>query len=46
MHGEGTSNWPDGRAYVGEYKADVKHGYGVYTWRDGRKYEGTWQDGK
>ena len=46
MHGKGTTIWPDGRKYIGEYKHDKKDGNGLYIWADGKKYDGNWSNGK
>ena len=40
MSGEGRYEWPDGRTYEGNFKADLRHGYGVFNWPGVRKYEG------
>eukprot|EP00434_Breviolum_minutum_P004149 symbB.v1.2.003657.t2/scaffold175.1/size369221/13 len=46
MHGEGRYEWPDGRAYEGQYMNDLKEGEGTFLWADGRKFTGQWKDGK
>ena len=45
MHGKGTSTWPNGRKYIGEYVDNKKSGYGEYFWPDGRCYRGEWLNG-
>jgi len=49
MNGEilkGTSIYPDGAKYVGEFKKYKPHGYGTFVWSNGDKYFGEWKDGK
>eukprot|EP00435_Cladocopium_sp_Y103_P036204 s614_g9.t1 len=46
MHGEGRYEWPDGRAYEGQYMNDLKEGEGTFLWADERKFTGQWKDGK
>jgi hypothetical protein len=36
MDGSGEFKWPDGRIYIGEYKADKKEGHGKFIWPDKR----------
>merc|ERR1719191_633068 len=38
--------WPDGRSYVGQYRAGKRHGVGTFSWPDGRQYEGQYSNGK
>ncbi|MDB4109328.1 hypothetical protein N9558_02835, partial [Porticoccaceae bacterium] len=45
-HGQGTFTWPDGKKYVGLYKAGKYDGQGTFTWPDGKKYVGQWKDDK
>ena len=42
----GTTNWTNGRKYVGEFRDDKKHGQGTFTWEDGGKYVGEYRDNK
>ena len=44
-NGQGTSTWPDGAKYVGEFKNDKRHGQGTFTWPDKDKYVGEFKDG-
>jgi hypothetical protein len=39
-HGRGTSTFPDGTVYVGEFKDDDKSGHGRIDYADGSSYEG------
>ena len=43
---KGTSIYPGGAKYVGEFKDYEPHGYGTFFWTNGDKYYGEWQDGK
>lgn len=36
MHGQGKTEWPDGRLYIGGYVNDNRSGYGEFYWADGR----------
>jgi len=42
-NGQGTTTYPDGRKYVGEWKNGEKSGQGTYTWSDGDKEVGEWK---
>ena len=33
----GTSTWPDGQKYVGEFRDNNMNGQGTLTWPDGQK---------
>jgi hypothetical protein len=41
----GTSEWPDGRRYVGTFKDGVMHGSGTCHWPDGSRYSGEYRGG-
>ena len=43
---KGTSTYPDGAKYVGEFKNFKPNGYGTFVWTNGDKYYGEWKDGK
>ena len=43
---KGTSIFPGGAKYVGEFKDYKPHGYGTFVWSNGDKYYGEWKDGK
>ena len=43
---EGTSLYPGGAKYVGEFKDYKPHGYGTFIWPNGDKYYGEWKNGK
>ena len=43
---KGTSTYPGGAQYVGEFKNFKPHGYGNFSWENGNKYYGEWRDGK
>ncbi len=43
---KGTSIYPGGAKYVGEFKDYEPHGYGTFVWSNGDKYFGEWKDGK
>ena len=44
--GQGTSTYPDGGKYEGEWEDGKQHGQGTYTYPNGSKYEGEWKDGR
>ena len=46
MNGQGTTTWPDGKKYIGNYLNDKKHGYGEFYWANGKNYKGNWDMGK
>jgi hypothetical protein len=41
----GTSIWPDGNKYVGEWTNNKMHGQGTYTYANGKTDKGIWKDG-
>ena len=43
---KGTSVYPGGSKYAGEFKNFQPHGYGTFLWANGDKYYGQWKDGK
>ena len=43
---KGSSIYPGGAKYVGEFKDYKPHGYGNFAWTNGDKYFGEWKDGK
>ena len=43
---KGTSTYPGGAQYVGEFKNFKPHGYGTFVWSNGDKYYGEWKEGK
>ena len=43
---KGTSIYPDGSKYVGEFRDFKPQGYGVFVWANGDKYLGEWKTGK
>ena len=48
-NGYGSLKSPDGSAYTGQWKNDIKHGSGIQTWAGsmrGQKYEGQYVNGK
>ena len=44
MNGVGAYLFPDGAAYVGEYKNGKAHGYGSYKFPDGTEWLGEFKD--
>lgn len=40
----GTTKYPNGDVYEGEYENDKKNGQGMYRWSDGNVYNGEWKD--
>ena len=40
----GTSTWPNGDKYVGEFKNGKKHGQGTYSYTNGDKYVGEFKE--
>lgn len=45
MHGWGSSFWPGGKKYIGNYVNNVREGYGEYYYADGKIYKGMWKAG-
>lgn len=45
-HGSGMLSWPDGRRYVGQFKAGQFHGAGRLTMADGSQYSGAFREGQ
>ena len=43
---KGTSIYPGGATYVGDFKNYEPHGYGTFVWTNGDKYYGEWKNGK
>ena len=43
---KGTSIYPGGAKYVGEFKDYKPHGFGTFVWSNSDKYYGEWKDGK
>ena len=43
---KGTSLYPGGAKYIGEFADYEPHGYGTFIWANGDKYYGEWQNGK
>jgi len=43
---KGTSLYPGGAKYIGEFKDGKPHGYGTFIWTNGEKYYGEWKNGK
>ena len=43
---KGTSIYPGGAKYVGEFKDYKPNGFGTFIWSNGDKYYGEWKDGK
>ena len=43
---QGTTTYPDGEKYVGDFKNDKPNGQGTYTWKNGDEYVGEWKNGK
>jgi len=41
----GTSTYPNGEIYVGEFKHGERHGQGTYSFASGERYVGEWVDG-
>ena len=44
-NGQGTHTWPNGREYVGEFRAGVPDGRGTLTLSNGEKYVGEFKNG-
>ena len=43
---KGTSIYPGGAKYVGDFKNFKPHGFGTFFWKNGDKYFGQWLNGK
>jgi len=43
---KGTSIYPGGSKYVGEFRNNKPHGYGTFVWANGDQYFGEWKNGK
>ena len=43
---KGTSIYPGGAKYIGEFEDYEPHGFGTFIWANGDKYAGPWKDGK
>ncbi|KAH3732464.1 MORN repeat protein [Pelomyxa schiedti] len=41
--GRGTTKWPNGRMYDGEWRDNMRDGWGVCRWPGGSWYEGLWR---
>ena len=45
-HGKGTSKYPNGDSYKGEFVHGKRQGQGVYKFKGGARYTGTYEEGK
>ena len=43
---KGTFIWPDGRKYIGDWKANKMDGEGIFSWPNGCRYEGHYSQDK
>ena len=43
---KGTSLYPGGSKYVGDFENYLPHGYGTFVWANGDRYFGEWKNGK
>ena len=43
---KGTSIYPGGAKYVGDFKNNKPNGYGTFVWANGDQYFGEWKNGK